>query len=274
MKILVTNDDGFTYRGIDVLVETLRPLGELTVVCPKYHQSGTSMAVSMGLKPIAVKQFRSHPEPWYYVDATPASCVKYALDEIYTDGAPDIVVSGINHGQNVGSAALYSGTLGACREAALAGVLAVGVSLDSFRKDADFSTVAKLFPDLLKRIIETSSGKFGTYYNVNFPDLGPDEIKGVRFGKQGIQHWDKEFRPYDPSLFNKYGVTPAEVGLIRIPEIEPDEKVFVMAGDMVNDPRNTPDCDNLLLQNGFIAISLLTIDSTDYEELERVKKIF
>lgn len=274
MRILVTNDDGYAYKGIETLVEILRPLGEITVVCPKYHQSGTSMAVSMGFKPIAVKQFRTKPEPWYYIDATPSSCVKYALDEIYTDGAPDLVVSGINHGMNVGSAALYSGTLGACREAALAGVPAVGISLDSFNPDADFSTLARMFPKILLRLLEVSSGRFGTYYNVNFPNLPEKQIKGIRFGKQGVQHWVKEFRPYDHRAFSDYVILPEAVGRIRIPEIEPDEKVYMMAGDMVSDPRNTPDCDNVLLEEGYIAISPLTIDSTDYEELEMLKKAF
>ena len=140
--------------------------------------------------------------------------------------------------------------------------------------DADFSTLARMFPKILLRLLEVSSGKFGTYYNVNFPNLPEKQIKGIRFGKQGVQHWVKEFRPYDHRAFSDYVILPEAVGRIRIPEIEPDEKVYMMAGDMVSDPRNTPDCDNVLLEEGYIAISPLTIDSTDYEELEMLRKAF
>ena len=126
MEILLTNDDGYKARGLKELVEMMRPYGKLTIVAPKFHQSGMSMAVGLGYKPIAVKELEvSAGQRWWYVDDTPASCVKFALDNIYTDSRPDVIVSGINHGSNYASASLYSATVGAAQEGALAGILSL-----------------------------------------------------------------------------------------------------------------------------------------------------
>lgn len=273
MKILVTNDDGYNYKGLQVLVEMLRPWGDLVVIGPKYHQSGMSMAVSMGMKPIAVKKLREEPgAEWWYLDATPSSCVKWALDEVYTDGLPDLIVSGINHGANTASAALYSGTLGAAQEGALAGVLSVGVSLDSFDRDADFSVVREHFLSILKGIMDNRSEKFGIYYNVNFPNLPLELIKGVKFARQGTQHWIKEFRPYDYGFFERNGLKPSDLGVAGFPEVEEGEKVYMMVGDLVGDPRNDAFCDNILLEQGYVTITVHNIDSTDYQELSRLSQ--
>ena len=142
MRILVSNDDGYQARGIRSLVEALRQFGELTIVAPKSAQSGMSMAVSMGFKPIAVKHLYDLPgEDWWYLDGTPASCIKFGIDNIFWPAKPDLVVTGINHGNNAATATLYSGTIGAAMEGALYGIPAIGVSLDTFDEDADFSAV-------------------------------------------------------------------------------------------------------------------------------------
>ena len=165
MKILVTNDDGFEAKGISELVEILRPYGDLTVVAPKKPQSGMSMAVSMGLsmglRPIAVRKLSEKPgERWWYLDGTPASCIKYGIDNIFWPDRPDLVVSGINHGSNAATAALYSGTLGAAMEGAVNGIPSVGVSLDAFDHDADFSAVASLLPGILDELLKSTSPIF------------------------------------------------------------------------------------------------------------------
>ena len=139
MRILITNDDGYQAKGIKVLAEIMKEFGEVTVIAPKHHQSGMSMAVSLGFKQIAHKNLG---EGWHYVDATPASCVKFGLNTMFLDNFPDVVVSGINHGSNASTASCYSGTLGAAMEGALNGIPAIGVSLDTLHPDADFSGVA------------------------------------------------------------------------------------------------------------------------------------
>ena len=139
MRILITNDDGYQAKGIKVLVEIMKQFGEVTVIAPKSHQSGMSMAVSLGFKQIAHKNLG---DGWHYVDATPASCVKFGLNTMFEDNYPDVVVSGINHGSNASAASCYSGTLGAAEEAALNGIPAIGVSLDTLHPAEDFSEIS------------------------------------------------------------------------------------------------------------------------------------
>ena len=278
MKILVSNDDGYKAKGLKVLVELLLPYGEITVIAPKYHQSCTSMSVSMGLKPIAVRELRGEEVPegcraarWFYLDGTPASCIKYAVDEVFTDGLPDLLVTGINHGSNAASAALYSGTLGAAGEGALAGIPSIGFSLDNMGSEADFSEMSKLFPAVFERLLANMTDRFGAYYNVNFPDIPASRIRGLRVCSQGIQHWVREFRDYDAAVFDRRGTTPKEMGIWGMPEVEPGEKVFLMVGDLTDDPRNTLSADHLSLAEGDVTLTVHNIDATDYAEMERLK---
>lgn len=248
MRILVANDDGYKAKGLHELVEILRPYGRLTVVSPKFHQSGMSMAVNLGGKPIAVKKISEKDGvDYWYVDGTPAACVKFGIDNIFTDGLPDLVVSGINHGANYGTAALYSGTIGAATEAALAGVRAVAVSLDCFDPDADFSAVRQYFPALLDQILAFKENPYGVLYNINFPNIPGDQIKGVRVCRQGIMHWEREFQPCDFETIH-----------------EEDEEVYQMVGDVVSDPDNADDADHLLIRQGYITVVAHNLDNTDY----------
>ncbi len=118
MKILITNDDGIHAKGLAALVDVLKHYGELTIVAPKHAQSGMSMAVTMGYKPIAVKHLaeRIPGQDWWYLDGTPASCIKYGIDNVLFPERPDLVVSGVNHGSNAATASIYSGTIGAAME--------------------------------------------------------------------------------------------------------------------------------------------------------------
>ena len=158
MNILITNDDGYKSKGIKVLVEIMKKYGNVTVIAPKLHQSGMSMAVSLGFKQIAYKNLG---DGWHYVDATPASCVKFGLNTMFLNNFPDVVVSGINHGSNASTASCYSGTLGAAEEAALNGIPAIGVSLDAFHPDADFSGVEKYFGDIFEQLMKDYPSKYG-----------------------------------------------------------------------------------------------------------------
>ena len=142
MRILITNDDGYQAKGIKVLADIMTKFGDVTVIAPKTHQSGMSMAVSLGFKQISHKNLGNG---WHYVDATPASCIKFGLNILFEGNYPDVIVSGINHGSNAATASCYSGTLGAAAEGALNGIPAIGVSLDSLRPDADFSAIELFF---------------------------------------------------------------------------------------------------------------------------------
>lgn len=270
MNILVTNDDGYTSKGIRTLARMMRRFGDVTVISPMKHQSGMGMAVSIGLKQIRYKDLGTDKDGirWSWLDATPASCVKFGFN--FMDPQPDVVISGINHGHNATSAACYSGTLGAAEEAALYGTPSFGVSLDSLHNDADFSCVEALFPDLFMRLMAVLPQRYGIFYNINFPDLPTELIKGIRVAHQGKGKWIKEFNEWNPEIFKRFGITPESVGLSPNPVLEEGEKMFMMVGQYVDDDENQPDADNRLLEEGFITITADNLDKTDYVENKRL----
>ena len=271
MHILITNDDGYQAKGIRILAEIMKQFGEVTVIAPKHHQSGMSMAVSLGFKQIAHKDLG---DGWHYVDATPASCVKFGLNTIFLERFPDVVVSGINHGSNASNASCYSGTLGAAEEAALNGIPAIGVSLDSLHPDADFSGVVEYFGDIFRKLMAELPSRYGIYYNVNFPDIPASEIKGTRVGYQGRGRWVREFKEWDPAHYAKFGLTPEILGQSSHPVTEEGEDLYMMVGDFEDDPHNSPEADHLLVKDGFISIVAHNVDCTDYEECSRLKQLF
>lgn len=267
MEILITNDDGYRAKGIKVLAEMMKQFGNITVIAPKHHQSGMSMAVSLGLKPVAYKRLS---EEWSYLDATPASCVKYGLNIPFLDRFPDVVVSGINHGSNASTASCYSGTLGAAAEAALNGVPAIGVSLDTINPDADFSAVTEFFPGIFRMIMDNLPERKGIYYNINFPDIPASQIKGIKVGHQGYGRWVREFMPWNPAVYAKYGITPETLGQSSNPEIEDGETLYMMVGDYVDGEDNDSCSDHWITRDGYISVVAHNIDTTDREETARL----
>lgn len=271
MHILITNDDGFDAKGIRVLANILKKFGKITVIAPKKHQSGMSMAVSLGFKQIAYKELtRTENEVWSYLDATPASCVKFGLNTIFLEQKPDVVVSGINHGSNASTAACYSGTLGAAEEAALNGIPAIGVSLDTLNPNADFSGVEKYFPDIFENLLADKPQKYGVFYNVNFPDIPCEDIKGVRTGHLGRGHWEKEFKSWDAAHYAKYGITPEMLGQSSNPVVEEGEELYMMVGEFIDDASGDAEADHKLVEKGYISVVAHNVDNTDYAEVERI----
>ncbi len=268
MRILITNDDGFEAKGIKVLAEIMSRYGDVTVIAPKKHQSGMSMAVSLGFKQIAHKELGNG---WHYVDATPASCVKFGLNTMFLGNFPDVVVSGINHGSNAATASCYSGTLGAAEEAALNGIPAIGVSLDTLHPDADFSAIEKYFGDIFIELMKDYPTKYGVYYNVNFPNIPAGQIKGVRVGSQGKGRWIKEFKEWDLDHYAKFGITPEMLGQSSDPVLEDGEDLYMMVGEFEDDERNPSDADHRLMLEGYVSIVAHNVDCTDYQEVERLR---
>lgn len=273
MKILLCNDDGFKAKGLHVLARVMAQFGDITVVAPKYHQSAMSTSVSLGVKQLAYKDLqpgKHGPGQWTYLDATPASCVKFGLEFKYENRDPDLVVCGINHGTNASTAANYSATLGAAEEAVINGVKAVGVSLCDFRPDADFSAVEALLPGIMKKLLDNwPQDHPGLYYNINFPAMPLEEIKGVKVARQGLGHWIKEFEPWDEGslgelndsfLWQHYRVN-----------LEDGERAVFMRGTFVSDDPDADTADHLLLEQGWVTIVPFNIRMTDMEEFHRLQ---
>jgi 5'-nucleotidase len=190
---------------------------------------------------------------------------------MFLDNYPDVVISGINHGSNAATASCYSGTLGAAAEAALNGIPAIGVSLDTLHPDADFSAIEELFGDIFSKLMENLSDKHGIYYNVNFPDIPTDQIKGIRTGSQGRGRWIKEFKEWDAGHYAKYGITPEMLGQSSHPVLEDGEDLYMMVGEFEDDKENPSDADHHLVNDGYISIVAHNVDCTDYEEVIRLK---
>ena len=280
MNILITNDDGFESKGIAVLTKMMKKYGNVAVIAPFSAQSGMSMAVSLGAEKIAFKEIESstfvgedgleHTERWAYLDATPASCVKFAMSTPWLGWKPDVIVSGINHGANTSVASCYSGTLGATAEAAVNHILGIGVSLCDHNPDADFSQIEKYFPGIFEKLVELPRHSYMTYYNVNFPSVPADEIKGVRAGYMGRGRWVKEFRSLDEAEAIAASLNGAPTG---DPPEKPAEKMYKLVGNFSSDTDNSSDADHLLTDNGYVSIVPHTIDSTDYEQLKILSEV-
>lgn len=280
MNILITNDDGFESKGIAVLTKMMKKYGNVAVVAPFSAQSGMSMAVSLGAEKIAFKEIESstfvgedgleHTERWAYLDATPASCVKFAMSTPWLGWKPDVIVSGINHGANTSVASCYSGTLGATAEAAVNHILGIGVSLCDHNPDADFSQIEKYFPGIFEKLVELPRHSYMTYYNVNFPSVPADEIKGVRAGYMGRGRWVKEFRSLDEAEAIAASLNGAPTG---DPSEKPAVKMYKLVGNFCSDADNSADADHLLTDNGYVSIVPHTIDSTDYEQLKILSEV-
>jgi 5'-nucleotidase len=179
--ILLTNDDGYDAPGLRALAQALQAVGTVYVAAPATNQSGKGHSIVTS-DPITVFE-RKQPSglSWFAMEATPATCARMAIESLLPR-KPDIVISGINRGENLGIAVYYSGTVGAAREAVLAGYPAIAVSLDG-NSDRDYAATAALTRDLVQQLRESGMLKPGLFLNVNAP---PGETKGVRITRLSL----------------------------------------------------------------------------------------
>ncbi|HWZ59061.1 MAG TPA: 5'/3'-nucleotidase SurE, partial [Gemmatimonadaceae bacterium] len=183
MRLLCTNDDGFLAFGLDCLVRAAEPLGEVTVVAPDREQSATSHSLTLH-HPLRVKV---RGERRYQVDGTPTDCVMLALQALMAE-PPDFVLSGINHGQNMGEDVLYSGTVAAAMEGLSLGVRSVALSFAGGDHGSDATLMGEHVETvtwLLRHILTLDGLPADTLLNVNLPPVRADAIKGVRLTRLG-----------------------------------------------------------------------------------------
>ncbi len=189
--ILVINDDGVTAPGIRALVDAVRPLGTVVVVAPDSPQSGMGHAITIGhplrLEPVTIFE---GIEAWQ-CSGTPVDCVKLARDQVL-HRAPDICVSGVNHGSNSSINVIYSGTMSAAMEAAIEGVPSAGFSLLDYRFEADFSVAQAVAHTVAKRMLEERLPPH-TLLNVNIPRVEMAAFRGLKICRQAHARWAEEF---------------------------------------------------------------------------------
>lgn len=181
MRILLSNDDGYFAPGIAALAEALREVADVTVVAPERDRSGASNSLTLD-RPLSLRKAENG---FFFVNGTPTDCVHLAVTGML-DHLPDMVVSGVNHGANMGDDTIYSGTVAAATEGFLLGVPSIAVSLVS-KVAADFRAAARVTRDLVERF-QRSELRAPVLLNVNIPDVPYEELRGVQVTRLGKRH--------------------------------------------------------------------------------------
>jgi 5'-nucleotidase len=180
MRILVSNDDGYFSPGIEQLAAALRKCADITVVAPERDRSGASNSLTLD-RPLFV---RRAPNGFLFVNGTPTDCVHLAVTGLL-DHMPDMVISGINDGANMGDDTVYSGTVAAATEGYLLGIPSVAISLAS-KTAAHFETAAQIAVELVERHARAPAGAW--LLNVNVPDVAPSALRGIAVTRLGRRH--------------------------------------------------------------------------------------
>ena len=181
MRILLSNDDGYFAPGLAALAQALDSLADVTVVAPERDRSGASNSLTLD-RPLMLRQA---PGGFYYVNGTPTDCVHLAVTGML-DHMPDMVISGINHGANMGDDTIYSGTVAAATEGYLLGIPSIAVSLASHNAQY-FETAAHVVADLVRRI-QAQPPTEPMLLNVNVPDCAWDDVEGLSVTRLGKRH--------------------------------------------------------------------------------------
>ena len=206
MKILVSNDDGYLATGINSLIDALERVADVIVVAPDRNRSAASNSLTLST-PLRVSQYG---ENRYKVDGTPSDCVHLALTG-FLDDEPDLVVSGINHGANLGDDVIYSGTVAAAMEGRFLGFPTIAVSLVGHRMQ-HFDTAARVATELVQRL-ERNPMPSEFIFNVNVPDRPYEELTGIRTARLGFRHKSEPVvKSEDPHGRTIYWVGPAGKG--------------------------------------------------------------
>lgn len=242
MRILVSNDDGYNVPGIEALVDALGKLGKLTIVAPETNCSGASNSLTLN-RPLSVRQAANG---YYYVNGTPSDCVHVALTGLL-DFRPDLVVSGINNGANMGEDTLYSGTVAAATEAYLFGIPSIAFSLTE-KGWGHLDTAA----DVARRIVQRHMAQplIGpVLLNVNIPAVASDDLQGIRVTRLGKRH------PSEPVVKS---TTPYG-----------DPVYWIGPVGRVSDSADGTDFG--AVENNYVSVTPLKFDLTHYEQMSQIK---
>jgi len=235
--ILITNDDGAHAKGLRALRAAVSALGQVVVVAPTFEQSGMSHTITID-RPL---RHIDHGDDIHSIDGTPADCVYLALfEKRFLPRRPDIVLSGINHGANLGTSVFYSGTVAGAREAAMRGIPAIALSMLG-GEDVDFGPSAACATELCARLLSTSrpNGQ-AVLLNVNFPK---GSFKGVRVSRVGRQIYEENV----------------------IPRRDPGGREYFWIGGRVTDNGQVENADAHAVADGYASLTPLELEPTKNE---------
>ena len=242
MNILVVNDDGYQAEGLGILVRALAPFGNVYVSAPKDHQSAKSQSITIRSR---IETFLTEPifgsTATLVVDGTPADSTRLGLKVFNVDF--DLVVSGINYGQNIAKDILYSGTVAAAMEAKILGVDAIAISAHNTKLPYLYDETIKLMDE----IIESKLYNFDGILNINFPRESFSRPKGVKITKMGLRYQHAEF----------------------VKSERPD--IFHIKSSIINYQEHE-DSDVSAFDEGYISITPLTMDRTDHKRIQEIFK--
>ena len=264
VEILITNDDGYTSKGINFLANLLEEYGNVTVVAPEVVQSGMSAALSMGRTLRLEKKSQTvgnhgNSITVYSLTGTPVDCIKMAMNKFFKAGGsetveqdptdrgykPHIIFSGINHGSNAAVNVLYSGTMGAAIETTFYNIPSIGLSLTDHDLDADFEGAIQYGTQIIEAVLSKELPR-PLCLNVNIPDIPCCEIKGIRLSRQTRGYWREEFfKRTDPH----------------------GREYFWLTGAFSNAEPDAEDTDHWAMNHHYMSVHPCTIDQTAYAEI-------
>ena len=250
--ILLTNDDGFDAIGIKALIEALSPIAKLTVVAPAKNKSasGHSLTLDRPLRMICVE------DDYYKIDdATPTDCIFISISNLFKEEyKPDLVISGINMGANMGEDITYSGTAAGAMEAVLHGIPAIAISQvgDDIRNGWDFDLAKKVIVELATKILNNNfpldERKF---LNVNIPPIKADECKGIKVTKAGYREYGNDTHRH----LNPRG----------------EEYYWIGLHPLLWKPSEKKDCDFEAIKANYVSITPIMLDLTSYNDINAIE---
>jgi 5'-nucleotidase len=246
-RILVTNDDGINAPGLRILERVARALsGDVWVVAPETNQSGASHSLTMH-RPLRIRKVSRRR---FAIDGTPTDCVLLALQTVIKNGAVDLVLSGINHGANLGEDVTYSGTIAAAMEATLFNVPAIALS-QSCRNGhpVKWATAEQYAPDVISRLLSENWQK-DLLMNVNFPDCGAGSVKGMQVTAQGKRKLGDEL----------------------LERIDPRGEPYVWIGGLRVEEGFQDGTDLQAVAEGYISVTPIHMDMTHRASFERLRR--
>lgn len=240
--ILVTNDDGYQAQGIQVLASIMQEFGNVVVVAPDSARSGAACSIT-STHPVSVCRISDNT---YACSGTPVDCIKIALEKILPQ-MPDLVVSGINHGDNASISLHYSGTVGAVLEACMKGIPAIAYSLKTRQKSCDFTPYTDVVRTWTEKVLKEGLPT-DTCLNINFPET--DVLKGTSICRMARGTWHTEWNDSGKDSDGK--------------------NLYSLTGVFNNLEPNATDTDYWALEHGMASVTPLTLDMTDRKTLAQL----
>lgn len=246
--ILVVNDDGYEAKGLEALVEIAKEFGEVVVVVPDRPQSAMGHAITMSV-PLRVNLYKTiDGVPYWRTNGTPVDCTKLGMKVVLKNRKVDLVLSGINHGSNSSVSLIYSGTMAAAIEASFDNVPAIGISLQDYSPDADFTASVHYGRIIVKKVLEHGMPPFISL-NVNVPKIPLEEIKGVKVTRQTKGYWHEDLEEHIDTIGRKY---------------------YWLSGHLVNTDHQEDSCE-WALQHGYVSVQPVQVDMTAYQAMNDIK---